>query len=221
LRLCGELPDLQIAVNTHYHEDHTGNNYWITKRHGLIPKAHPKTSSYLQAPSQWMRFYRRMVWGTPCPAMTEEVDSEIRTRKFHFLIIPTPGHSEDHLCLYEPNEGWLFSGDLFITEEQKNLREDEDIYSILDSLKRIANLCPKKMFCSFSGVIEKPGDSLRRKIEYFEDLQHGIEKGIREGLSPWEIREKLLGRGDRYRVFTGGQISKQNLINSFLKEKRS
>jgi glyoxylase-like metal-dependent hydrolase (beta-lactamase superfamily II) len=50
-------------------------------------------------------------------------------------VIPTPGHSEDHICLFEPNEGWLFSGDLFISERVKYMREDENVYSLLDSLK--------------------------------------------------------------------------------------
>jgi glyoxylase-like metal-dependent hydrolase (beta-lactamase superfamily II) len=81
----------------------------MTKKYGLLPLAHPKASSYLEAPSPWVPFYRRVVWGCPPPSKTRPVDSEIRRAKFHFLVVPTPGHSDDHICLYEPNEGWLFS----------------------------------------------------------------------------------------------------------------
>ena len=151
LKLLDTLhPD--VVVNTHHHEDHTGNNFWIREKYGLLPLAHPKTFFYLQDPSQWVPWYRRLVWGCPHPSETGELDSKIQTKKFHFLVIPTPGHSDDHICLYEPNEGWLFSGDLFISEQVKYLREDEDIYSIIDSLKKVAALHPKKMFCSFSGL---------------------------------------------------------------------
>ncbi|NWF93972.1 MAG: MBL fold metallo-hydrolase [Syntrophaceae bacterium] len=206
------------VVNTHHHEDHTGNNFWVTKKYGLIPLAHPKTSSYLKAPSQWMRLYRRVVWGTPEPSETAPVDSEIRTSRFRFLPIPTPGHSDDHLCLYEPDERWLFSGDLFIGEELRYLREDEDIYGVLDSLKRVAALPLKAMFCSFSGPINRPNQALDQKIDYLENLKDEIERGLEQGLSPQEIRRRLLGGGDRFRLVTAGQISKQNLINAFLRK---
>ncbi len=219
LKLCERLPSLHTIVNTHHHEDHTGNNFWLRRRYGLLPLAHPKTSSYLRVPDQWVKIYRRFIWGTPPPSETGEVDSEIRTSRFRFLVIPTPGHSDDHICLYEPNEGWLFSGDLFIKERLKYLREDEDIHSVIDSLKKVAGLRPKKMFCSFSGLIDHPEESLQRKISNLEALQHRIEEGLKQGLSPQEVRRRILGRGDQFKWITQGQISKQNLINAFIRQK--
>jgi glyoxylase-like metal-dependent hydrolase (beta-lactamase superfamily II) len=178
LKLLDTLhPD--IVVNTHHHEDHTGNNFWMKKKYGLLPLAHSKTFFYLQDPSQWVPWYRRLVWGCPQPSETGELDSKIQTKKFHFLVVPTPGHSEDHICLYEPNEVWLFSGDLFINEQVKYLREDENIFSLIDSLKRVAALPLKKMFCSFSGPIDKPLEAIRKKIDYLMHLQQKVEEGCR------------------------------------------
>jgi len=219
LKLCDVLRPI-IVINTHHHEDHTGNNLWMARKYGLMPLAHPKTSSYMKAPSQWMRLYRRVVWGTPEPSETAPVDSEVRTPKFRFSVVHTPGHTDDHICLYEPNEGWLFSGDLFIGEHLRYLRDDEDIYSVLDSLKRIATLQLKRMFCSFSGVIDRPKEAIHQKMDYLEHLKNGVEKGLQQGLAPHEIRRKLLGGVDRFRFVTGGQISKQNLINAFIRAKR-
>lgn len=220
LKLLDTLhPD--IVVNTHHHEDHTGNNFSIREKYGLLPLAHPKTFFYLQDPSQWLPWYRRLVWGCPHSSGTGELNSKIQTKHFLFLVIPTPGHSDDHICLYEPNEGWLFSGDLFLSEQMKYLREEENIFSIIDSLKKVAALHPKKMFCSFNGSIDHPMDAIHKKIEYLENLQKGVEEGFRLGLSSREIQRRLLGRGDRMGFITAGQISKENLINFFLKEKRS
>jgi glyoxylase-like metal-dependent hydrolase (beta-lactamase superfamily II) len=210
----------EIVVNTHYHEDHTGNNFEIREKFGVLPLAHPKTSSYLKAPSRWVPLYRRVLWGCPDPSETGELDSTIQTRQYYFSVIPTPGHSDDHICLYEPNERWLFSGDLYIKTQVKYLREDEDVYAILNSLKRVASLRPKKIFCAFSGPIDNPEEALQEKIEYLESLRNRVEEGVKQGLPFREMQRKLLGRVDRYRLITGGQISKKNLIQAFLKRKR-
>jgi glyoxylase-like metal-dependent hydrolase (beta-lactamase superfamily II) len=216
LKLLDTLhPD--IVVNTHHHEDHTGNNFSIREKYGLLPLAHPKTFFYLQDPSQWVPWYRRLVWGCPHSSETRELDSKIQTKNFLFLVVPTPGHSDDHVCLYEPNEGWLFSGDLFLSEQMKYLREEENIFSIIDSLKKVAALHPKKMFCSFNGLIDHPTDAIYKKIEYLENLQKGVEEGFHQGLSPKEIQKRLLGRGDQMGFITSGEICKRNLINAFLK----
>jgi glyoxylase-like metal-dependent hydrolase (beta-lactamase superfamily II) len=209
----------EIVVNTHHHEDHTGNNFWIRKKYGLLPLAHPKTFFYLQDPSQWVPWYRRLVWGCPHSSETRELDSKIQTQRFHFLVIPTPGHSDDHICLYEPNERWLFSGDLFINEKVNYMRRDEDIFSTLDSLKRVVALKPKKMFCSFSGTVDNPEIAIHQKIDYLENLKNEVEKGVQEGVSLREIQQRLLGRGDQFSFISSGYISKQNLINAFFKSK--
>jgi glyoxylase-like metal-dependent hydrolase (beta-lactamase superfamily II) len=220
IKFCDRLRPA-IVVNTHHHEDHTGNNYWITKKYNFLPLAHPKTSSYMKDPSQWIPIYRRFTCGTPLPSETGKLGSEIRTPQFRFLVIPTPGHTDDHICLYEPNEGWLFSGDLFIGEQLGYSREGEDIYAVLNSLKSVVALNPKRMFCSFSGKVDHPEPAIHKKIEYLENLRDQVEKRFQQGLSPEEIRRKLLGRGDRFRFLTGGQISKQNLINAFLRNSPS
>jgi hypothetical protein len=102
----------------------------------------------------------------------------------------------------------------------KYLREDEDVYAILNSLKRVASLRPKKIFCAFSGPIHNPEEALQEKIEYLESLRNRVEEGVKQGLPFREMQRKLLGRVDRYRLITGGQISKKNLIQAFLKRKR-
>lgn len=218
LKVCDELQDLHTVINTHYHEDHTGNNFWITQKYGIVPLAHPRTTSYTKSPSKWIKPYRRFVWGTPPAWEMAQVGSEVRTEHYRFLILHTPGHSDDHICLYEPSEGWLFSGDLFLDEEVRYTREDEDIHALLDSLRRVAGLELHKMFCSFSGVIEKPKEAIQKKMDFYENIREGVEKGVKQGLSPQEIQKRLLGPGDRFRWITAGQISKKNTIQAFLKD---
>ncbi|MGZ3590038.1 MAG: hypothetical protein ACXU99_05205 [Thermodesulfobacteriota bacterium] len=88
-------------------------------------------------------------------------------------------------------------------------------------MKSVVALHRQKMFCSFSGKVDYPEPAIYKKIEYLENLRDQVEKRFQQGLSPEQIRPKLLGRGDRFRFLTGGQISKQNLINAFFRNSLS
>ncbi|MCK4316124.1 MAG: MBL fold metallo-hydrolase, partial [Anaerolineae bacterium] len=106
-------------VNTHTHEDHIGANGPLQRRYdGLEIRAHPLALPVLADPrgQQPLHLYRRVMWGWPEPSRAQSVsDGEvIGTERHRFQVIYTPGHSPDHICLYEPDQGWLFTGDLFV-----------------------------------------------------------------------------------------------------------
>ena len=50
------------------------------------------------------------------------MDEWLETPRFRFRVIHTPGHSADHIALYEPNRRWLFSGDLYLAPRLRYLR---------------------------------------------------------------------------------------------------
>src|SRR4030042_4001785 len=177
-------------------EKNMASSPWLIPRHFFIYKIPPRG------------YHGIDVWfgDALIPQRRENWIQRFKPRISFFLVVPTPGHSDDHVCLYEPNEGWLFSGDLFLSEQMKYLREEENIFSIIDSLKKVAALHPKKMFCSFNGLLDHPTDAIYKKIEYLENLQKGVEEGFHQGLSPKEIQKRLLGGGDHRGFITSGEI---------------
>ncbi|SDI42922.1 MBL fold metallo-hydrolase [Natribacillus halophilus] len=51
----------------------------------------------------------------------------IETSYHRFYLIEAPGHTADHVCLFEPYQGWLFSGDLYITPYPKVFLQEESM----------------------------------------------------------------------------------------------
>lgn len=65
-----------------------------------------------------------------------------------FIAIHTPGHKNDHVCLYSPDEHALFSGDLIFPDGafgRTDLEEgDRDL--LIDSIERITDLDVQAMY---------------------------------------------------------------------------
>ena len=205
------------VVNTHSHEDHIGANADVQEQFGCPILAHPEALPILQDPKlQPLQPYRRVFWGWPEPSRGSTIGEWVETEAFRFQVIHTPGHSPDHICLFEPDRGWLFSGDAYIGGRDRALRQGYDIHGIIASLKKLAEL-PIGMIYSGSGTVRTEGKQhLVEKIEYLEDLGKQIQKLHREGLSARRIRRRLLGRDPTITFLTLGHFSGQRLIQSYL-----
>ena len=133
-----------------------------------------------------LEFYRRLVWGQPGDVAVESLGNVVETERYRFEVIPTPGHCPDHVCLFERDEGWLLSGDLFIHERVRYLRSDEDISGTLRSLRLALALQPRLLVCSHAGLVQDACRALARKIAFWEDLaeQGAGEAGGVPGGSP-------------------------------------
>jgi glyoxylase-like metal-dependent hydrolase (beta-lactamase superfamily II) len=223
LELMTYLHDKPLArlVNTHTHEDHIGANGPLQReRNGLEILAHPLSLPVLESPRvrQPLQPYRRLLWGWPEPSKGKQLSDEemIRTANFNFQVIYTPGHSPDHICLYEPERGWLFSGDLFVGGRDRALSADSDIWGVIGSLKKIVELPLSKLFPGSAHVRENPRDELMEKIAYLEEIGAHVLDLHSKGLGVNTITKTLFGGPMFIEVFTLGHFSRVNLVRSFL-----
>lgn len=212
---------LNLLVNTHSHEDHIGADGPLqAERSGLQILAHPLALPVLESPHtrQPLQPYRQLIWGWPEPSKGEQLsDGEmIRTENFNFQVIYTPGHSPDHICLYEPECGWLFSGDLFVGGRDRALSADSDIWGVIQSLKTITELPLSRLFPGSAHVRDNPGKELLGKIAYLEEIGARILDLHRKGLSVDVIAKTVFGGPMFIEVFTLGHFSRRNLVRSFL-----
>jgi glyoxylase-like metal-dependent hydrolase (beta-lactamase superfamily II) len=141
----------------------------------------------------------------------------IETAQYRFQVMHTPGHSPDHCCLFEPDQGWLFSGDLFVGGRERALRVDYDIWGILSSLKRLVGLPLRTLFPGAAGVRENPTEALRAKIAHLEKMGDRVLELSQRGWSVSRIVRKVCGKPMFLELLTLGHFSRRGLVQSYLR----
>src|SRR5436189_2313381 len=215
-RLVSNLAVRQ-CVTTHHHEDHSGNHGLLAAELRITPLAHAIGVSRLAVADTHSQLYRRVAWGARPPAPAAPLGEGLETSRFRFRVIHTPGHATDHVALFEPERGWLFSGDLYLAPRLRYLRADEDVYAMMDSLRRVAGLEPRVLFCQHRGRVEQGAARLRDKLDFLVELGERVPGLHGRGWSHAAIARALPGSDLLWRVWTGGDFSKRNFVRAFLR----
>lgn len=210
--------EIRTVVNTHYHEDHISANALLKERYGVELLAHPLAVNRINQPAT-LYPYQEEVWGYPIPSQVKEIGDSVTTPHFRFEVIHTPGHCDDHICLFERSKGWLFSGDLFVNTRPNVARPEEDQWQLIRSLKKVKDLMPRALFPAPRGsrVVTDPVPVLEQTIQYLEDLGRRVTELNDKGLSPVDIRQQIFGDEAPLAEFTQQQFSSENLVKSYLK----
>jgi len=74
------------------------------------------------------------------------------------------------------------------------------------------------LFCSHAGVVTDGKAALRRKMDYWENVQGRARDLLRAGQPLKVIRDQVLGPEGWMTTFTGGHFSKLNLLRSLVNE---
>jgi glyoxylase-like metal-dependent hydrolase (beta-lactamase superfamily II) len=204
------------AVNSHFHEDHIAANKFLQERFGVEIFAPPLALDKINKPAT-LYPYQEEVWGYPLPCQVKPLGNTIRTDKFSFEVIPTPGHDRDHVCLFEPKRGWVFSGDLYVGTKPVVCRPMDDQWRIIEDLKTVRNLKPRILFPAPSQVTVDPGEKLAKVIAHLEDLGRRVIELHKRGLNTEDIRQQIFGEENPSAQRTQNQFSSKNMVLSFLK----
>lgn len=212
---------VEYIVNTHSHEDHIGGNAAILRSHpGVKILAHPNAICVLADPAhrQPLSFYRRFFWGMPEPSKALPVtDGDvIQTGRSRFRVYYTPGHSMDHISIFEENTGSLFTGDLYVGGRDRALRQGQDIHAIISSLRRMAELPVRRLLPGAARIPDDGGQALREKIIYLQELGERILEMHRQGMDENKIVRKVCGPWMPVELFTEGDFSRIALVRSYL-----
>ncbi len=203
---------------THHHEDHTGNLQKLVDQ-GMMIFAHPRSEELLRLVSSNIPFYRNLIWGRPRPVRIEAIPDEVETKHYSFQVVETPGHSEDHICLFERKTRWLFTGDLYLASYLRYLRDDENIYEIMHSLQKLIDLHPDVLFCNHRGFVPDGERQLAKKLSFLKELRDQILRSQDDGVPVADFMGKVFKPDLFFRWLSLGEFSTINLVQAFLNKK--
>lgn len=205
----------QVAL-THHHEDHSGNGHRFQKYFNARIYSHPNNHAML---SKGLRLspIRRATFGNVQAFDPVDLPEKIETGSGHTLKpVHMPGHCNDLVCYLEPNEGWLFTGDLYVASRLKYMTVAEDFGDWISSLKLALSLDFETVFCAHRAEVKNGKEVLARKLAFFEETRAQVKELHQAGYSARRIRKRLLGNEDVMSLMSGFHMSKQKIVDSCL-----
>jgi glyoxylase-like metal-dependent hydrolase (beta-lactamase superfamily II)/predicted DCC family thiol-disulfide oxidoreductase YuxK len=237
-------PKITKVVATHAHEEHVGNLNWLSEVTGAPVYVSEMTARFL-TPFKRLPWVRATIIGQP-PDLKQPyhlLGETIDTDSGYLQVIETPGHCDDHIALYDPEEKVLLAGDAFMGSYFATPNPDVDSRKWLLSLERLMELDIEILveghghihtlradIPDFPGVVirEDPKVAISQKLAYLRWLREQIEVGFQEGLPvrvieascfPWGRRTswESCATDECIRLLSLGHFSRTELVRSFVR----
>ena len=237
-------PRITKIVATHSHEEHVGNLNWLSHLTGATIYVSAMSAQFL-TPFKKLPWVRATIIGQP-PNLKppyELLADTLQTESGQLRVIETPGHCDDHVVLYDPEEKLLLAGDAFMGSYFATPNPDVDSRKWLVSLERLMGLDIEILveghghihtlrpdIPDFPGVVirQDPKTALSQKLDYLRWLREQIETGIQEQLPVRVIEASCFPWGNRtswescatdecIRLLSLGHFSRTELVRSFVR----
>lgn len=206
--------DIRRAIVTHVHLDHAGGAGWLAQR---LPHmqvyVHERGARHLLDPSKLLKS-AEMVYGSlenisalhgeilPVPKanLNPVLDANLAIGGGAPLnTFDAPGHAPHHLCLFEPERGWLFSGEALghYRPELEMLTPaiappGFDLEATKETTKKIQKLSPRTICFSQYGQHRDPAFVIEESARQLDSYDEHIKTRLKQGLSRDEIIGEMM-----------------------------
>lgn len=183
-------PGPVTAVATHIHWDHIGGHkyfpdfYAHSAELNWLSGEFPLTMETIRdmvvdrcdLPENYDVNTYEFFQGTPAKVLADGDEIDLGGRKIQ--VLHTPGHSPGHMCFWEPERGYLFTGDLIYKDTLFAYYPSTDPEAYLASLEKLAKLPTRKVFPAHHTLDIQPEIVLRmrdafRQLKAEGKLRHG------------------------------------------------
>lgn len=180
-----------------------------------------------------IEWYRKLIWGTAPPFEAVAAPSEIpiqhvtpdgHRERLTAVIVPAPGHCEDHSLVYIPEKKWLFGADILVATKPKLMFKGEDAAQQIETLHAILHdkaLDFEVLFCSHRGPIAGGRAALESKLRYLLDRQRAAAQlranDIDFKLTEREIARKVVGYPSILTLISAGDFAPAHMTRTLLR----
>jgi glyoxylase-like metal-dependent hydrolase (beta-lactamase superfamily II) len=219
-----KLRDIKKVVITHMHPDHYGLSSKIKQICGAQVAIHRIDASFissrykdfadlikkteellrqngvpqdelpqLKEASLWMNKY---VTPDPPEVMLEDGDI-ISNDSFEFEVLWTPGHSPGHICLYEQEKKFIFTGDHVLYDTIPHVgfnpqSGDNPLGDYISSLEKLGHLKVNFILPGHGPVFNALGLRIEKILQHHEERKRAIMRSLHSGFkTAYEIAQQI------------------------------
>lgn len=146
-----KIEDINIVINTHAHFDHISSNAYLR----CPIAAHRRAATKIQHTDELITKGKK--WGVDLSNLKINIWLEDRNiidlGTVILKIIETPGHTSGCICIYEPYQNYIFTGDTLFKGAITNIYESGSISEYINSLQILNTLKINSFFPSHGNYV--------------------------------------------------------------------
>ena len=166
--------DIDLVVLTHEHIDHAGAAIFFSD--SAIIAAHRSAANKIQLQDEFVTLQRFRDWraGELRVDLWLEEGNYIDLGNYQLQVLHTPGHTSGCICLYEPSQKLLFSGDtVFCGGTLSEIGPSGNISDYMNSIQRLNTMKIEEFYPGHGKISKTPEEDMHCALEYalslFED----------------------------------------------------
>ena len=185
------IRDINLILLTHEHCDHIGATTFFHQR--AVVAAHCLAANRLELQDEFVTWNK--YFNAPHKPFWVDIWLEdgtvIDLGNYKLQAIHTPGHTSGCICLYEPSEGLLFTGDtVFAGGALSEITGSGNMSDYMNSIQRLNSLKIREIYPGHGRLSNTPDEDLPKAVVYAQTLFNDTKMFFEAFIKTRELEEK-------------------------------